>query len=254
MRGCIAALVAGVLVAGVVARAAAFEHSFEAKVGYHYSTGDYGTSSTTDIMYVPLTLEALLGRWTVRATVPYLRITSGGGVVQGPDGPIQALSGTQDGLGDVSVYGSYTLPPFRDWLPWLELGTFVKFPTASASRGLGTGEFDVGIESDLTWTIDRFTPFLTAGYLFLGSAPDLPLDDVFEGSAGAQYRIFEDAHLGLLVDYRQAPSAFSGARLELVPFGSYHLGRHWAFSAYGTAGLADGSPDAGVGVQVGYTL
>jgi hypothetical protein len=26
-----------------------------------------------------------------------------------------------------------------------------------------------------------------------------------------------------------------------------------AFGLYGTAGLADGSPDAGVGVQVGYT-
>jgi hypothetical protein len=42
-------------------------------------------------------------------------------------------------------------------------------------------------------------------------------------------------------------------RLELVPFASYRIRPHWSFGLYGTAGLADGSPDAGVGVQVGYT-
>lgn len=243
------------LLAGTTLPAVAFEKSFEAMVGYHYSTGDYGTESTTDIMYVPLTLETLLGNWTLRATIPYLRITSGGGLVQGPDGPIQAVSGTEDGLGDVILRGAYTVSPLVDspWMPWIDLATYLKVPTASRSRGLGTGKVDVGIESDLTWTVDRLTPFATVGYLFLGSSPELPLHDVFQGSIGAQYRVFDPMQLGLMLDYRQAPSSFSGKRLELVPFGSYRLRPHWKVALYATAGLADGSPDAGVGVQLGYT-
>jgi len=29
---------------------------------------------------------------------------------------------------------------------------------------------------------------------------------------------------------------------------------HWSFNAYVSAGLADGSPHTGVGIEIGYTL
>ncbi len=54
---------------------AAVETRFKVSLGYHYSSGTYGTSSSTNIDYVPLIAKAGIGAWTVQGTFPYLRIT-----------------------------------------------------------------------------------------------------------------------------------------------------------------------------------
>ncbi len=46
----------------------------------------------------------------------------------------------------------------------------------------------------------------------------------------------------------------AAAPIELVPFGSFSLPPHWYLGVSTVAGLADGSPDAGVGVQITYVL
>lgn len=60
----------------------------------------------------------------------------------------------------------------------------IKFPTASRAAGLGTGEFDFGVESAFFWSAGKFTPYATIGYRFLGSPPGTDLDDVLLGSIG----------------------------------------------------------------------
>jgi hypothetical protein len=226
---------------------------FKLSLGYHYSSGTYGTSSTTEIAYVPLTAKAEIGPWSIQATVPYLRISGPAGFVEGPSGPIQTTSGQSDGLGDVLLRGSYTLQPHALWIPFIEAVGLIKFPTASRGDGLGTGKFDFGLESELFWSVGRFTPFATIGYRFLGSPPGSSLDDVLLGSVGGLYRIIERVQAGLFLDYRQASSAALGERLEVIPFGSWQLNKHWAADLYASAGLARGSPDAGTGLQLAYT-
>jgi hypothetical protein len=229
------------------------DRSIRASVGFHFSTGDYGTSDTTDIYYVPLVMRARSGAWTAWLTVPYLRISGGGGTVQGPQGPIATSGGTNDGLGDVLLRGSYLVSPFRRWLPYVELVSLVKFPTASERDGLGTGRFDFGFETEVSWDVGRFTPFGMIGYRFLGSSPSIPLHDVYVDSVGLQYRLFDRLDVGLLLDHRQSASKASGVRRELLPFASYRAGEHWWLGGYASAGLADGSPDAGVGIEVGWS-
>jgi hypothetical protein len=199
-------------------------------------------------------MRAEVGRWSLQGTVPYLRISGPGGIVEGPDGPIQTAAGTSDGIGDILARGSYFRPSTSEWIPFCELVGLVKFPTASRSRGLGTGEFDFGIESELTWAVRGVTPFAMIGYRFLGSSPQTPLHDVVAAAVGGQYRVTEGINLGLLFDYRQAASATSGERMELVPFASFRVRGRWAVDLYASAGLADGSPDAGFGLQIGYIL
>lgn len=240
------------LVASVAQAGEPIATGLDATLGTHYSTGDYGTSSATDILYVPLLVRGELDRWTLELTIPYLWIRSGGGIVQGPNGPIQAESGVEDGLGDILLRGMYTLPPARTRLPWVDLAGLVKFPSASRARGLGTGAFDYGLETTVTWTIDRLTPFASVGYRFLGSAPDIALDDVVTAAGGAQVRVLDTIYAGLMIDWREVASASSGERLELVPIASWRVDPHWSVSGYATAGLADGSPDAGAGVSLGY--
>ncbi len=234
----------------------------KASIGYHFSSGDYTGSETTQIQYVPLVITADVERWRIQGTIPYLYINGPPGIIDGPNGPIQTTNGTADGLGDLLLRGSYLLPveallspdePVPVWVPYVDLVGLMKFPTASRSKGLGTGEFDFGIETDLTWSIGRVSPFLTLGYRILGSPPGTHLDDVFDGAVGALYRFLPSFSGGMLLDYRQAPTPSTGQRLELVPYLSWTIAEPWTLDSYVSIGLANGSPDVGVGTQLGYT-
>ena len=127
----------------------------KASIGYHFSRGDYtGTEprrSSTCRWCSPPTSNA----GESRARFPTCTSAARRASSTGPDGPIQTTNGTSDGLGDVLLRGSYLLPmeaavaggqPLPLWLPFVDLVGLVKFPTGSRSKGLGTGEFDFGIE------------------------------------------------------------------------------------------------------------
>jgi hypothetical protein len=229
------------------------ERRLKLSLGYHYSTGTYETSDTTVIHYVPLTTKADWGRWSIQGTLPYLRISGPAGFAEGPAGPIQTTSGEADGLGDILLRGVYALSPLTSWMPPVDLVGVVKLPTASRSDGLGTGEFDFGFEADFWWAFGDFVPFGTVGCRYLGSPPETDLDTVFIGSLGGLYRFAETVSAGLLLDYRPSPAATIGQRLELIPFVSWRVTDHWSADLYVSAGLAEGSPDAGTGLQLGYT-
>lgn len=235
---------------------------FKVSLGYHYSIGDYGESQSTTIQYVPLVLTADLDRWRIQATIPYLNIDGPAGIIEGPNGPIQTTDGNSSGLGDLLLRGSWLLPVERllpddwatsAWLPYVDLVGLVKFPTASRSEGLGTGEFDFGLDTELTWTVGDFVPFATLGYRCLGSPPDQTLSDVFVGSLGGLYRFAPTLSAGALLDYRTSPSPDTGQRLELVPYAAWLIAAGWSLESYVSVGLADGSPDVGVGAQLGYS-
>jgi len=244
------------LLAGLAALSArpatATDLKLKVSLGYHYSTGTYGTSSTTEIDYVPLIAKAEYGAWTVQVTLPYLHISGPPGFVSVGDAVVKTTGGTADGLGDVLLRGAYLFMPPATGMPFTELAGIIKFPTASRAEGLGTGEFDYGIEGEAFWSLGRFTPFATLGYRFLGSPPGIELDDVVVASGGGIYRIFDPVNAGLFLDYRDSPAAAVGERLDLIPFGSWQIDPHWSVDLYASAGLAKGSPDAGTGVQMAY--
>lgn len=223
-------------------------------LGYHFSSGKYGTADTTEIGYVPLVTKAEWGHWSFEVAVPYIRVSGSPTFVNGPVGPVQTVGGEEDGLGDVTSRGSYTFFSRADWMPFIELIGRVKYPTASRAKGLGTGEFDYGFETELVWVIDRFVPFVSGGYRFLGSSADFQLDDVWLGSVGAMYRVLDPLWGGLSLDYREAATSTSSQRLELIPFVSWKVDQHWSVDPYASVGLSDGSPAYGVGLQIGYTL
>ena len=226
---------------------------FKVSLGYHFSSGTYGTSDTTDIAYIPLVAKAEVGPWSIQGTIPYLRINGPAGFIQGPSGPIQTTGGQSDGLGDILLRGSYTIDPDAYWIPFVELVGITKFPTASRGAGLGTGEFDFGMETNLFWSAGKFTPFAMIGYRFLGSPPGTDLDNVVVASLGGLYQLIDKVHVGVFLDYRESPSASVGERLEVVPFGSWQIDAHWSVDLYASAGFTKGSPDAGTGLQLAYT-
>jgi hypothetical protein len=223
-------------------------------LGYDFSSGKYGGSERTTIHYVPVTTKLEHGSWTLHAAFPYLRIDGGEGVIEGPDGPVLVGEGVTDGIGDIVFRAAYTVYPWTAWMPWIDLIGRIKLPSADEDDGLGTGEFDYTVETELTQTFAAFTPFASVGYRFQGDPSGVDLRNVWLASVGAMYEITEAWAAGLFLDYRESTTAFSDEQLELVPFVGVEIGDHWKASLYAVAGLTDGSADGGFGLHVSYAL
>ncbi len=165
-------------------------------VGTNYSTGDYGTGADVDIFSVPFTAKFETGRWSYGLTVPYISITSEGDVVGGTDKPVvtkkKKSTGagnrtTESGLGDIVALAGYALMTGGNDRPFVDLIGKIKFPTASESKGLGTGAFDYTAQLDLSQTFAKVTPFATLGYRISGDPDGVDLDNIFIASFGAGY-------------------------------------------------------------------
>jgi hypothetical protein len=218
-------------------------------VGYHFSTGKYGTTQRTDISYIPGTVEGIVDAWRLRFTFPYIRVDGGGTLVEGPTGPILTSGGTSDGFGDIIGAGSYTLWPRARWMPFVELWGRIKFPTADRSEGLGTGKFDYSLETEISDVYGRFSPFVSVGYRFFGGSE---LRNTWLATAGSFYQIKTPLEAGVFVYFREAATSSSYDQLEAVPFLSWKFAPQFSLGTYVSAGILDGSPDVGTGLQVSY--
>jgi hypothetical protein len=127
-------------------------------------------------------------------------------------------------------------------------------PDGEPRQGARHGTLGAGIETEASWVVGRVVPFVGGGYRFLGSSAAIPLRDVALASGGVQVRLTDRVDGGVLVDWRQAASSQSGERLEIIPFAGWLVTDQWSVNAYASAGLADGSPDAGVGIEVAYAF
>lgn len=252
----------GVLFLGTTAYAqetsAPLRGSLSFSTGFDYSNGDYGKASDTEIWYVPFTGSYRNGPWRVKVTVPYISIEGPGGVVGGTDGGV-VIGGKggvvtrESGLGDVVASVSYLISPGSN-LPFVELTGKVKFPTADEDDFLGTGEFDYTIQADVFQKFGNLTPFAMIGYRFRGDSSTFDLEDGFIASGGFDYKMQEQWNAGLLFDYREAATKTSDDREQLIPYINWKPVDDWSLNLYGVIGLSDGSPDAGVGLQIKYTV
>src|SRR5258708_26854482 len=182
-----AAVVAVALSTAIVARA-----QFTGTAGFDYSTGKYGESSSTDILYVPAIARYDMDAWTFKLTVPYIHVSGPGNVIQSI-GPIRTrrtitMNQTESGLGDVIAAANYDF--YTNKTSGLTLGVTgkVKFGTASSSRGLGTGENDYFLQLDAWRPFADFTPFRYVGYRRGGNPSGGDLKKSLYGSAAPAFK------------------------------------------------------------------
>jgi hypothetical protein len=220
--------------------------------GLDYSSGRYGAAERTEILVVPLSMRTKTGPVAVSATLPWIRIDGPGGVVIGPGGEplpgVPTTGGRRDGLGDLSLGASYTIP--GDVLGGLELGFGgrVKLPTSPRRKGLSTGKADVSVSTDLTWNAAGVAPFVNLGYRFLGDPAGTDLRNGPTASAGATVQLGRSSVLIASYDYARASSRTSHDAHELFAGVSAPVSSRFNVTGYGVAGLSKGSPDVGVGL------
>jgi Putative MetA-pathway of phenol degradation len=236
----------------VVLGARAQESPLTLGAGLHYSSGDYGTTTTTRITTLAATGRYETGPWVYKATVPYLSVTGDTGVIPGVGqvGGAPARTGSASGLGDIVLSATYAAYYDRASTLGMDLTAKLKLATADESKGLGTGEHDAIFLLELYRTLDRITGFGGIGYHILGDSPSLPLENAWSANLGASYKLDERDSAGAMLEGRQRVVPGGSRQRELVGFFVRKLDRAWKAQAYALIGLADGSPDWGAGLSL----
>jgi hypothetical protein len=233
------------------------EH-FQLKIGAGYDQGNFGTNDTTRSFYVPVTFRYLGERFDVgvTASIIYLDTESSVVVIDGQPTQSDRQRRSKDaGFGDLYFKGRYFLVDDAgpdSFLPGLAPFLKVKAPTADAHKGLGTGEWDVGL--GLEWD-KRFAEFFLLGdvsYTFIGEPDnqDFRNRPAFSIGIGRQ---FTPALAGtVMLDWRRSIVARGEDAVELTGIVQYRLAPTLLVSPYAFVGLTDGSPDFGLGIEVSW--
>ncbi len=246
-----------------------------ASAGFDYSSGSYGTPFNTDIWDVPFSVGYQADRWSAKLTVPWISISGASDVIPGigrvknnnPHGrghgrgnsgptppPVTETSGSASGLGDIVAQATYGL--VRDDADnfGLDLTGKVKFGTASADKGLGTGQNDYGANLGAYKGFGAWTVFGGAGYMKYGSSQYIVLHNGWNGNVGASYKVSDTDTVGTYFYYRQSISDVGFAQRELTGYWDHHFGSQWRLQAYVLGGFSDGSPDWGIGGSLRYAF
>lgn len=251
MQRSIAAACAGILVA---LGAEAQESPLRLGGGLHYSSGEYGTTTTTRITTVEATARYEAGPWVYRATVPFLRVEGNTNVIPGigraRGSSAGTRTGTASGLGDIVAAATYSAYYNPASTLGMDLTGKIKFGTADESEGLGTGENDVAFLVDLYRTFGRITGFGGVGYHVMGDSPALPLENGWSANLGATYKLDERDSIGAMIEGRERVAPGGSRTRELIAFWTRKVERSWRAHAYGLIGLEEGSPDWGLGLSL----
>lgn len=262
-----AAMFAQSLALGMMLLAPAAAHADDGLgfgTGIEYSTGKYGNAQSTNITYIPATLSYATGRAAFSVTLPYISITGPGGVIQGfgriamssssmgggsmrygmsGQGSTQTTT-TNSGIGDVITSAAYRF--YASESMSLDAVGKIKFGTADANKGLGTGKNDYAAECDGHFGLgDADTLFAAAGYKFVGAPEGITTNNVAYGSLGLDHMLDGDTRVGAMYNAAQSAFAAGAALREVDAYVSQNISHDMMLQFVLLKGLSDGSPDAG---------
>ena len=253
-------LLCALLLAAGVAHA---DDGFTFGIGADYSSGDYGSDTTTEIVSIPLTAKYRAGNWSYKASVPWMRVEGDANVVPGLgsvtnlnprgrgrggviDDPAASETGSASGIGDLRLAATYSFDTSGGL--GIDVTSNAKIATADEDKGLGTGANDYGIALDLYRDFAGTLLFGGAGYTLLGDSSFIEVDSVLNANGGASWAAGR-GRIGAMYDWREAVTAEADDRSEVTGFYSFPTGPSTRMQLYGVRGLSDGSPEWGAGVS-----
>lgn len=223
-----------------------------------YSSGHYGQEEPTEIYYDALSGTYENGLTTLRVTIPYLWINGSPnvrpdiGVVTTGGGPTGEF---RRGIGDLVVGLSQGITP--DSLPGTEIDFTgkIKFATASASAGLGTGANDYYAEVGVTQDFGGgWIGYGSLGRRFVGKPVGITshLHDVWYGSLGGQRSFDWGGSVALSVDGRDAASSTGGRDIAVMAAFTQKLEADLGFTLFAARGLTQDASEWEFGLSIGY--
>jgi len=244
-----------------VIRPAPSRTAVELSTGVEYQEGKYGTGQKIETTSIPTNLRISTGRLQFTATLPYVRIDAPGNVVGGGGGilglPIlidpnqPATRNRREGIGDLKVGAAYTVPVSAIDLV---LSSQLKVPTASRHDGLGTGEVDYSLGAEISKSFGIISPFVGVAYTMPGDPKGYDLRNSFSARGGIAAMLAPRVRGYVSYGYAQSLSHLIANERQISTGINAGLSNRLSLGLFGTAGLSQGSPDVGAGVQLGVRL
>lgn len=228
--------------------------------GFDYSTGKYGTTSTTNTTSIPVTANYATGDWSLRLTVPYLIVIGEGDVTVSGRGrramtttttTTTKTRTTQSGLGDIVTMASYDLYMNDEADTGLGVTGRIKFGTANKSFGTGMNDYSLQLYSYTQ--IGDLSPSLSIGYEVVGSSTTTPMNNVFFGAIGTSYSLSDKTSIGVDYRYAQQASVTGSEQKDASIYTSHRLSDDLYLRGYVMQGFTDSSADNGVGLSMSLT-
>lgn len=235
----------------------------EITTGIDYQGGDYGTGERIELVSVPAALRVRTGRVTLSASIPYQRLegpgnaVGGGGLLGLPiiiDPTRPAARQVREGVGDARVAAAYTIPGESLGGVTLSLTGQAKLPTASARKGLGTGKADYTAGAEVSTRLGQVQPYVAVGYTVPGDPDGFDLRNSVSARAGIGLGLSSKVTGNLAYGYARSLSPLVPDEQQIGTGISAALGRGFTLGVQGSAGLSDGSPDFGGGLNLGIKL
>jgi hypothetical protein len=206
------------------------------------------------VFYSYVDVRAEKGPWTLKLVLPWIHVSGPAVLLDGRGSGSVGITNDRSvsGLGDINVSATYSLEQLYAAALFIDFTARVKIPTASFTKGLGTGQADGALQVDVAKAWGKFMPFITLGYRATGRPHGYPLRDVVFGTVGLQYTVNDAVAVGGLLDYRQAALRSAEDPRESTFYINWKLAPLWTLNVYGVVGYSRNSPDAGGGTTITY--
>jgi len=251
-----------------------------------YSSGNFGTGTTSEFVYAPLSIRRLFRDGDVTVVIPFVSVTSNGTATLVGGQPTPTLPGrctkksgteldtskpeclalvnsgqgvtsgqkvTNSGLGDIILRGRYYMLEEQDYLPLIAVTAKIKVPTAAASQGLGTGALDHGYGIEMSKLIrEKWIAFLDGGYNFIGDPDGRQLQNQYWFDVGGGRYLTKNFLVSVYYEeYRALVADRVNIRDVFFAF-NYKASEAWRFNGGVLVGLSNGAPDYGVSLGTSY--
>ncbi|HZF95991.1 MAG TPA: hypothetical protein VEZ20_14105 [Allosphingosinicella sp.] len=229
--------------------------------GVEYQEGDYFTGERVEIVTVQNATRLRTGSTILSASLPWHRIEAPGNVVGG-GGPLglpilvdpgrPAGRDVREGVGDLRLGLGHTLPSVGG--VELTVSGQVKLPTASARRGIGTGETDVAVGAEVARRFGPVTPYAAVGYTFPGDPETFALQNSLSARGGVALQLGRGLRGNVSYNYAESLRPLAADEQQISTGLNAALSRRLNLGVYGNAGLSEGAPDIGAGVSLGFRI
>lgn len=224
--------------------------------------GSFGTNSNLNIFYNSTYFQYQNSTLRLKLTVPELSVSglpngatlSGGGVASRG----QPSTGTHSasGIGDIWLAAHYTAIQNQGLAPSIVPFAKVKFGTASASQGLGTGrndyEFGVGLNDNIG---TRIFPFAHLAYRIVGNPPGDNLQNIWTYNLGSSFEVTPRNIFTTMFSGAQSEQPGYSGPADLILAWNYNLTPAGSgIQLFVDKGLTNGSPDYGIGLGGQYVF
>lgn len=208
-------------------------------VGVDFSQGDYGSEETTRTLAIPLSIKHERGRWTAKASWPYLRAE---GEFNREAGSVSEPPRRESGVGDLTLTTAYAL--IADAYTYgVDLGAKAKLAVGDRSKTLlSSGENDYSLQFDTFRLVGNTALIATLGYTVKGEPPGVDYRNPVYAAFGFSTALAGRIAVGGAYDFREKTSENGAPVREISLFLSRKFNTRDKLQIYAVAGLADGSP------------